>query len=109
MGPEALIYPGAVLGGVLFVAFLCLIYRSGSRPFALPSFVAALLWAWSGSLGVNKPEYFWVYFFLSFLGGGAIFGFHAIGIHIMLKLVGIAKGPSPTVVSASEAESNQRV
>jgi hypothetical protein len=109
MGPEALIYPGAVVGGALFVAFLYLIYRSGSRPFALPSFVAALLWAWSGSVTINKPEYFWVYFFLSFLGGGLVFGLHATGIHVMLKLAGIAKGQSSSQAGSHEAASNQEI
>jgi hypothetical protein len=80
MGPEVLIVPLSIVG-----ALLCglLGYRSlvpASRPFALPTFVAALLWAYYGAVEFRKPDDFWTYFFLSFVGGAVLFGLHAHAI-----------------------------
>lgn len=84
MGPEIFITPLAIFGALLCI-FLCYrAYRRDSRPFALPTLVASLLWSYYSAVEFKKPDYFWTYYFLSFVGAALIFGLHAHGIKWLL-------------------------
>ena len=54
--------------------------QSRSRPFALPTLVASALWAWCGAVRFRKPDYFWTYYFLSFVFAAIVFGTFAIAV-----------------------------
>ena len=80
MGPEAFINPLMYLG---MTSAALLAYRSAqsrSRPFALPTLVASALWAWCGAVRFRKPDYFWTYYFLSFVFAAIVFGTFAIAV-----------------------------
>ncbi len=66
--------------GACMCAFL--IYRAArpaSRAFALPTLIAASLLAWFFASS-TRPDRFWSWFFMYFIGTAAMFGIHAHAI-----------------------------
>lgn len=99
MGPEALIIPGLWLGAALTAYYLYLCCRSTSRPFALSTLIAALLFAslLAGSGGMSG--FFWRDFFMVYVPGLLAFGLHALCINVLLKFSNRQTPPPETLPS----------
>ena len=72
-----------------------MIYNKSARPFAIPTLVASLLWAWNGSS--HSPEIYRSagFFALEFVEGVVIFSLHAIFIKVALELSGRERNEAP--------------
>lgn len=80
MGPE-IIYPIAIALGLFLFGLLA--FRSLSahtRPYALPTLLAAIVFALILNAEGHKPGYYWSYLIVWFCLGAVVFGVHAHAI-----------------------------
>ena len=82
MGSE-LIFPIAMVVAAVLFALLCyLVSRVTSRPFALPTLLAALVWAWHGVEPSGSTGRYLGSFCLEFATGATLFGLHGLAIRV---------------------------
>ena len=84
MGNEFLYPLGVALGLALFVWLLFRSFRARTRPYALPTLLAAVVFA----LVQNdrpSPGYFWYYLVDWFCLGAIVFGLHAHAIQWLTR------------------------
>jgi len=84
MGADIPIVILRLLGACICAFLLYRAVRPNSRAYALPTLVAASLLAWFFASS-SRPDRFWTWFFMYFVGTAAMFGIHA---HAIKWLVG---------------------
>jgi hypothetical protein len=84
MGSEIIFPIGVGLGLLLFAWLVVRTFYPRSRPFSLPTLLAALAFAFILN-GGGKPGYYWYYFIDWFCLGAIIFGLHAHAIQWLVS------------------------
>ena len=85
MGSEFLIEPLKYLGAILFALLVYLSARPAARPFALPTLVAAVIWAWLDVKELHQPSHAWTRCLISFVAGAIQFGAFAYAVKWLLQ------------------------
>ena len=85
MGNEFLIEPLKYLGLVLLILLVYLSAKTASRAFALPTLVAAVVWAYLDVAEANQPSQLWTRYAISFVVGCSQFGAFAFSINWLLR------------------------
>jgi Ni/Fe-hydrogenase subunit HybB-like protein len=109
MGSE-LIYPiGIALGGLALALLLYLASIKAHRPFAIPTLVAASIWAWVSVPDIDKFFAMLGSFSIEFVSAVAVFGLQAIFIKVALAYWGDDGTPRPRHPSTKTSLSNDNI
>lgn len=109
MGSE-LIYPiGIGFGGLALTLLFYLAVVKASRPFAIPTFAAAVLWAWGATRHVDGIFVAVGTFSIEFVFAVAVFGLHAIFIKVALVLLSNDGGSPPRPHLKKEVSTNDDI